>query len=69
MKLAKESSPIEVAEFVMSRNIADEMTFAWWVPYVLRKRNRSISSIYSRVKKATHKLGIDIPKRMEKTFG
>jgi hypothetical protein len=35
----KESYPIEVAEFTISCDIHDEATFAWWVPYLLTKRN------------------------------
>ena len=61
LKLAKESNPIEVAEFFTSISIADEPAFSWWVMYVLRKRDRIISFINSRVKKATHKFGIEIP--------
>ena len=59
----------------MSINIADEVAFAWWVPYVLRKYDRIIYTINSRVKKATHKFGIEIPtayadyKRLDKENG
>ena len=45
----------------MSIKIAGELTFAWWVPYVLKKCDRIVYSINPRVKKATHKFGIDIP--------
>jgi hypothetical protein len=44
----KESYPIEVAEFAISRDIHDEAAFAWWVPYVLAKRNRIISAVNRR---------------------
>ena len=75
MKLAKESNPIEVAEFFTPIKIVDEPAFDWWVPYVLRKRDRIISSINSRVKKANHKFGFEIPtpyadyKRLDKENG
>ena len=29
LKLLKESKPVEAAEFVTARNIADEPTFSW----------------------------------------
>ena len=61
LKDIKESNPIEVAEYVTSRNIQDEPVFFWWVPYTLRKRDRIISSVNSRVRRSTHKYGIEIP--------
>ena len=61
LKILKESNPIEVAEFAISRNIDDEPAFSWWVPYVMRKRDRIISSVNSRVKKVTHKYGVELP--------
>ena len=65
LKDLKESHPIEVAEFAKARGIDDEAAFCWWVPYVLKKRNRCISAVNSRVKKATHKYGIEIPTSVE----
>ena len=57
----KESNPVEVADFVTARNIADEPAFVWWVPFFLRKRDRIISAVNSRVQKSTYKFGIKIP--------
>ena len=42
----------------MDLNIEDEPVFSWWVPFVLRKRDRIISAVNSHVRKATHKFGI-----------
>ena len=61
LKDLKESHPVEVAEFAKARGIADEPAFAWWVPYVLRKRDTIISLVKARVRKTTHKYGIEIP--------
>jgi hypothetical protein len=58
----KESYPIEVAEFAVSRDIHDEAAFAWWVPYVLAKCNQIISAVNRCYQKCTHKYGIEIPK-------
>ena len=57
----KESNPVEVAEFAKARGIDDEPAFAWWVPYTLRKRDVILSAVKSRVRKMTHKYGIEIP--------
>ena len=68
LKILKESNPIETAEFAIARNIQDEPAFSRWVPYVMRKRDRIISSVYSRVKKVTHKYGVVIPNSVEECF-
>jgi hypothetical protein len=61
----KESYPIKVAEFAVSRDIHDKVAFAWWVPYVLAKRNRIISAVNRRYQKCTHKYGIEVPKSFD----
>ena len=61
LKDLKESNPIKVAEYVTAREIQDEPAFAWWVPYTLRKRDRIIASVNSRIRKSSHKYGIEIP--------
>jgi hypothetical protein len=61
LKDLKESNPVEVAEFAKSRGIDNQPAFKWWVPYVLKKRDRIIASVNSRVKKTTHKYGVEIP--------
>jgi hypothetical protein len=38
LKDLKESNPVDVAEYVTARNLDDEVAFAWWVPYTLRKK-------------------------------
>ena len=57
----KESHPIEVAEYVKSQGIDKEPAFDWWLPYTLRKRDIIISAINTRIRKTTHKYGIEIP--------
>jgi len=65
LKLMKESNPLHVAEFVTAKGIADEPAFAWWVPYTLKKRERIIAAVSSRVAKRTHKFGIEVPTSIE----
>jgi hypothetical protein len=57
----KESHPVEVAEFAKARGIDGEPAFVWWVPYTLRKRDVILSAVKSRIRKTTHKYGIEIP--------
>ena len=61
LKILKESNPVQVAEYVTARDIAEEPAFAWWVPYVLRKRDVIVSAVNTRVRKSSHKYGIDLP--------
>jgi len=58
----KESFPIEVAEFAVAQGIHDEPAFIWWVPYVLARRNRIVSTVARRYQKRTHKYGLEVPK-------
>ena len=58
----KESSPVKLAVFAQSKGIADEPVFSWWVPYTLKKADRIICKIKSRIKVTTHKYGVEIPK-------
>ena len=61
LKEMKESHPVQVAEFAKARGIDDEPAFAWWVPYTLRKRDVILASVKLRVRKTTHKYGIEVP--------
>ena len=61
LKDAKESYPIEVAEFAVEMGIQNEPAFSWWVPHVLRKRGSIVSAVKSRVRRKTHKFGIEVP--------
>ncbi len=45
----------------MACDIGEEPAFAWWVPYVLRKRDVIVSAVNSGVCKTSHKYGIELP--------
>ena len=61
MKVLKESNPIKVAEYVTACGIADEPAFAWWVPFTLKKRDRIVASVNTRVRRRGSKFGIKVP--------
>jgi hypothetical protein len=69
LKDMKESHPVEVAEYAKARGIDDEPAFAWWVPYTLRKRDVILASVKLRVRKTTHKYGIEIPTSVAHAIG
>ena len=61
LKEIKNSFPIEVAEYAMMAGISDEPAFAWWVKSTLKKRDKIIASVRSRIKKKCFKYGIEVP--------
>ena len=64
----KESNPVEVAEYAIAHDIADEPAFNWWVPYTIKKRNAIVSAVNKRYWKRTHKYGIRIPKSVQEAY-
>ena len=70
IKLAdmKESHPVEVAEYAHARGIDREPAFEWWVPYTIRKRDVILAAVKARVRKTTHKYGIEVPTSVEHAY-
>ena len=65
LKDIKESYPVQVAEFALASRISMDPAFAWWVPFVLKKRNQILAKVKSKYWLRTHKFGICIPKSVE----
>ena len=61
----KESDPVLVAEYSVGARISMEPAFAWWVPYMLKKRNRIVAKVKSMYWIQTHKFGVWIPKSVQ----
>ena len=68
LKDLKESNPLEVAEYAVANQIADEPAFSWWVRHFLRKRDRVIMKVKARYWKRTHQFGIELPKTIEEAL-
>ena len=68
LKELKEANPVELAEYVKGNQLEDQPAFRWWVPKVLKKRDRIISAISSRYHRTTQKFGIEIPKTVERAL-
>ena len=62
----KESYPVQLAECDVQNRISLEPAFAWWVPYILKKRNNILSNIKSKQWIRTHKYCIEIPKNVKR---
>ena len=68
LKDAKESHTIEVAKYAVEQGIDDEPAFSWWVPHVIKKMEKIISAVKTRMVKKTHKFGIEIPRTVEEAL-
>jgi len=61
LKDIKASNPVEIAEYAVAQGIDKQPCFRWWVPKVLRKRDRIIKKVKSRYWKRSHKYGVELP--------
>ena len=68
LKDMKNSYPVQLAEYAVENKISEEPAFAWWAPYVLKKRNRILAKIKSKYWVRTHKFGIEIPKSVSQAI-
>jgi hypothetical protein len=64
----KESNPVELAEYAVANNLSEEAAFHWWVPSIIKKRDRIISAARARSHKRNQKIGIEIPKTVERAL-
>ena len=64
----KESNPIEVAEYCISRGIEKEPALAWWVENYLKKRDQIIKQVSHRIPKKLMKFGVDVPSSVEEVL-
>jgi len=65
LKDIKDSNPLELAQYAIANKIERELAFLWWVPDLIRCKDRIIGHIKSKYWKTTHKFGIKIPKSVE----
>ena len=68
LKDLKNSNPVELAQYASNNNLQDEPAFAWWVPYVLKKRQQILSKAKFNYWKRTHNYGIKVPKTVEEAL-
>ena len=68
LNIVKQSNPVDVADYAKLKGIDSEPAFQWWVPYTLKKRDAIISSANSRVRKITHKYGIELPRNVAHAY-
>ena len=64
----KQLYPLELVEYAIAQGIDKTPAFAWWMPYVLRKRKRILAAVRSHYHKQTHKFGFKIPKTVKQAL-
>ena len=57
-----------MAEYAIQNGIENLPAFTWWLPHVLKKKNRIISKVKSKYWVRTHKFGLKIPKTVEEAI-
>ena len=61
LKVLKESNPVQTADYAVTRGIKDKPSFAWWVPFDLRKHDTIIAAVNTCVKRKSHMYDIEVP--------
>jgi hypothetical protein len=64
----KESNPVELVEYAVANWLVNEPAFAWWVPHVIRKRNRIISKVKNRYWRQNHKYSVKLPHSVDEAL-
>ena len=61
LSVLKESNPLMLAEYAISRGIEKHPVFAWWIPSMMRKRKHIVKQIQHCIPKKSMKFGIIVP--------
>jgi hypothetical protein len=67
----KESHPLDTTKYAVTQGIDHEPAFNWWVPHILKKRDRIISLVCKWTTcylKRTHKIGIEVPRTVKEAL-
>ena len=64
----KEAYPVLVAKYATTQEIIEDPAFAWWCPYVLRKRDRIIAGAKARVLRKRFKYGFEVPETVARAI-
>ena len=54
-----------MAKYAVQSHIAGNTEFAWWIRYVMAKRNHIIGKMKSEYWVQTHKFGVKIPNSVQ----
>ena len=60
LKDLKESNPVDISEYVVGDKISKESSFAWWLPYTLKKRVHIITDVKARFLNKSHNFSVEV---------
>jgi hypothetical protein len=58
----KDAYPVQVSDDAVANNLTTEPAFHWWVPFVLKKRERILKKVKTKYWSNSHKYGLELPK-------
>jgi hypothetical protein len=64
----KDGYPIETSEYAVANKLVSEPAFSWWVPQVLKTRERTIAKLNTRYLRREDKFGIQLPKTVREAL-
>ena len=64
----KKNKPLEIAEYAISNKLEKEPVFAWWVPHMIKKQNKIVSTVASRMWIKNTKYGMRIPTSITEAY-
>ena len=67
LSILKESNLIQLAEFAVANDLAQEPAFWWWIYKVLVKRDHIINKA-CRCRKSEMKFGVDVPSSVKEAL-
>ena len=65
LKDVKDSYPCQLADYAIENHLDELPAFQWWIPYVLKKRDRIIAKTKTNYWQTTHKYGLEIPRNFQ----
>ncbi len=68
LKDLRASNPVELAEYAIANNIADEPAFNWWAHDCIKRRDRMVSKVKAKYWRTSHKFGIRVPKSVDEAY-
>jgi hypothetical protein len=57
----KDAYLVQVADYTVTNGVSNEPAFRWWVPFVLKKRERILKKVKSKYWSVSHKYGLERP--------
>ena len=60
--------PLHIQQLQLDETLSYQPAFKWWVPHTLNKRQVLLAALKKRIRKTTHKYGIEIPTSVEHAF-